>query len=475
MAGGVNPFGFSGGVIPQAVRPPKRGPQDLPSAPFGFAPPPSKWEQTKDILAPYVTGPWNAMTGLMDTPLHVLLGGGTQEQQEQAVANSFNTAGSFAGASSVVTKPRNALNMGFRVFHGSPHDFPPVRLIEMPDGQRLYQNMGELADTPQGAKIIQEYPMGRFDLSKIGTGEGAQAYGHGLYFAGHEPVAKGYRDALSEGVTFQGKRSHENDGSPEWYAANHVMELMRAGLSPEQAMAETRNRFLNSANEIDLENGSVAVRAANVQRYRMQNAISEAVDELSPADFSNNPGKMYEVEINADPDAFLDWDKPLSEQPEAVRTALKKLDIATGSMSAKDRVETLEAAMAGDPRLSHLLKRDSINITGDTVYRGMSDSLGATDWPVTADSATRAQYRSKGATNASQALREAGIPGIKYLDAGSRGAGDGTRNYVVFDDKLVSIVKKYGIAGASAMLGYNILDGMDPAQAEELQRIEGNQ
>ena len=34
----------------------------------------------------------------------------------------------------------------------------------------------------------------RFDLSKIGTGEGAQAYGHGLYFAENEGVAKGYRD-----------------------------------------------------------------------------------------------------------------------------------------------------------------------------------------------------------------------------------------------------------------------------------------
>ncbi len=39
----------------------------------------------------------------------------------------------------------------------------------------------------------------RFDLSKIGTGEGAQAYGHGLYFAENEGVAKGYRDTLSAG------------------------------------------------------------------------------------------------------------------------------------------------------------------------------------------------------------------------------------------------------------------------------------
>jgi hypothetical protein len=40
-------------------------------------------------------------------------------------------------------------------------------------------------------------------------------------------------------------------------------------------------------------------------------------------------------------------------------------------------------------------------------------------------------------------LMERGIPGIKYLDAGSRGTSDATRNFVVFDEKLISIVKKY--------------------------------
>ena len=37
-------------------------------------------------------------------------------------------------------------------------------------------------------------------MSRIGTGEGAQAYGHGLYFAGNEGVARSYRDALSSEV-----------------------------------------------------------------------------------------------------------------------------------------------------------------------------------------------------------------------------------------------------------------------------------
>lgn len=51
---------------------------------------------------------------------------------------------------------------GIRAFHGSPHDFD------------------------------------RFSLESIGTGEGAQAYGHGLYFAENEAVARGYRDQISK-------------------------------------------------------------------------------------------------------------------------------------------------------------------------------------------------------------------------------------------------------------------------------------
>ena len=39
---------------------------------------------------------------------------------------------------------------------------------------------------------------------------------------------------------------------------------------------------------------------------------------------------------------------------------------------------------------------------------------------------------------------EAGIPGIKYLDQGSRAGGEGTRNFVIFSDKDVEIVKPDG-------------------------------
>jgi hypothetical protein len=47
-----------------------------------------------------------------------------------------------------------------------------------------------------------------------------------------------------------------------------------------------------------------------------------------------------------------------------------------------------------------------------------------------------------GGAAASSALRKAGIPGIRYLDAGSRGAGEGTRNFVVFDPSILKILKR---------------------------------
>ncbi len=45
---------------------------------------------------------------------------------------------------------------------------------------------------------------------------------------------------------------------------------------------------------------------------------------------------------------------------------------------------------------------------------------------------------------ASEILKRKVIPGITYLDAGSRASGQGTRNYVTFDDALVELLKRNG-------------------------------
>ena len=57
----------------------------------------------------------------------------------------------------------------------------------------------------------------------------------------------------------------------------------------------------------------------------------------------------------------------------------------------------------------------------------------------------------------SEKLLEQGIPGIKYRAAGSRGANvdaaDAEMNYVIFDDKMIKILEKYGIVGPVAITG----------------------
>ena len=75
---------------------------------------------------------------------------------------------------------------------------------------------------------------------------------------------------------------------------------------------------------------------------------------------------------------------------------------------------------------------------------------------------------SQALTAASKALSEAGIPGIKYLDGGSRDAGDGTRNFVVFNDKHVQITHKNGKL-VNAEIRQGVLDhaaGLPPQQPE---------
>jgi len=147
-----------------------------------------------------------------------------------------------------------------------------------------------------------------------------------------------------------------------------------------------------------------------------------------------NQGKMYEVNINANPEDFLDWDRPLSEQSQAVQ------DFANA-------------------RWQQIYGRNpDPSIEGEYIAKMASPQHGIDDlkWLDTSPAADQAAR-----------LREAGIPGIRYLDAGSRGAGDGSRNYVVFDENIINIVRKYGIAAAAIMLG---MSQADLAQAMERQR-----
>lgn len=349
---------------------------------------------------------------------------------------------------------------GIRAYQGSPHNFAAERLVRMPDGSTQYivGKPDVLPDVPAGAEVLQDFPLGRMRMDKLGTGEGVQAYGPGLYTAQNEGIARHYRDMLATpGTASLITRASPDAHIPHGSKIREIAASLGDGLgqTPEEFKSSIVNRLRNPS-----ENAGQYERE---QLNMIADELEAGLWDVKPSTMGDK-GSMYEVNINADPKAFLDWDKPLGQQPESVRSAFASLGIP----------ERLAPVM------------------GENAYRALEDQSGSIDWPVGASLVERNAARKTAAENARQKLLDAGIPGIKYLDEGSRNQAlepyynivresdnvvvqqkmarsekpevpegfkvegpidERTRNFVVFDDKLISIVRKYGIAGAAVMLG----------------------
>lgn len=226
----------------------------------------------------------------------------------------------------------------------------------------------------------------RFDLSKIGTGEGNQAYGHGSYIAENENVARGYRDALKT-------KPLATSTAPMTNAHRIAGELY------------------------DSWRGDLNGALDDAKFYDNSREVIAALRKIG----ANPPtGHMYEVAIHARPDEFLDWDKPLDENHPARKVLYDAARPVSEGVYGDVRSKAMEA----------LRQSRNPNLTGEGLHHQISRILD-------------------GPANAAAALAEAGIPGIRYLDAGSRGAGDGTRNYVVFHPKHMEIKRRYAEGGAA--------------------------
>lgn len=246
----------------------------------------------------------------------------------------------------------NFAPVGMHVWHGSPHKFD------------------------------------RFDSSKIGTGEGAQAYGHGLYLAESPEVAQSYRAAVSAD---KGKAFGLDDGPTKGIAT------LIAGRG-EKGEALARKAYASLGDQLE---PTIA-------------AAKHAVDDAS---------SLYKVDLPDDAIAkMLDWDKPLSQQAPEVQAAWDKF---LSSKAGQKYARQLGGA-------SNLTKSATGGeLTGESLMKNL---MGANE--------AKENYRAL----ASDYLRNQGIPGIRYLDGGSRGTGAGTSNFVVFpgNEGLLSILERNG-------------------------------
>lgn len=236
----------------------------------------------------------------------------------------------------------------------------------------------------------------------IGTGEGVQAYGHGLYFAESPTVAKQYQKQLA-GDVFEVADGKIFD--PSSLKHLNVRNAVRKG---DLAAA------IKKAKDI-AESGSPVASAAKSDLEVLSKL--QARGGIKPA-----KGKLYTVDI---PDEqvgkMLDWDKPLKDQDPTVRAAFEKVLEKDGWGNF---LKAVKAADAGD--------KNALKNAG----------YGPFDYPGAAGGIYETVASEVGAKKLSEMMRDAGIPGIKYFDAGSRTAGDGTRNIVLFDPKHAKIVKK---------------------------------
>ena len=161
------------------------------------------------------------------------------------------------------------------------------------------------------------FPHGRPRLDKIGTGEGAQAYGFGWYSAEARDVGAGYQKTLA------------------FRAFDIAQEAEKRGLP---INAGARGEIVRQA-----ATDRTPQEAAKYVQYANSAARSIPVNDLARfiADYREaSRGSLYQLDI---PDAtlpfLLDWDKPLSEQTKEVRDALG-VDSATSAISAVARAAT---------------------------------------------------------------------------------------------------------------------------------------
>lgn len=293
--------------------------------------------------------------------------------------------------------------------------------------QWIEQGMNLAGMAPVGGLIGQTVYHGsphkfdKFDMSKIGTGEGAQAYGHGLYFAESPDVAKSYLKAGGGGkqltVTLPNNQSLYGDQITD--NGLEAIKYLERG-------AQDAGQFKHNT-------------AYYAKRYTQDPDVQKLIDEWKDAKVGyKDHSTFYKVDI---PDEsiprMLDWDKPLSEQSPEVQAALEKLGFTSPWEVVSDTGHALprsyksqQEALLDAQKMGGSIQQRAGTHKGSSIYSGLLND------EVTGASLSPSQISEK--------LNNSGIPGIRYLDGSSRNAGQGTSNFVLFDDQLPRITEING-------------------------------
>jgi hypothetical protein len=261
----------------------------------------------------------------------------------------------------------------------------------------------------------------KFSTDHMGSGEGAQAFGWGLYFAGKRGVAEHYREAVT-------KARHKN--SPELSASslelqNAITAVDNLGFDSVQAALITYKRHPDS---FDL---------TPAERQRLDDALASHAAVIER--INSETGQLYEVEI-PDDDKMLDFNKEWSGQSAEVKAALN----AAGVLKRyKDNLSDFGTPMATRNK----------KMRGENIYAFLSHELG-------------------GDKAASQYLDSLGVPGMKYKGGTIAGVTSAGHNYVLFHGDHAEVKSTYYQPGDAGPFGPISTDFHHDAQGAITHLIE---
>ena len=238
---------------------------------------------------------------------------------------------------------------------------------------------------------------GGFSLEKIGSGEGAQVHGHGLYYTATFNIADiRYRKRLLE---------HSNNPVAlaqnllAWKTKKEALKEIRGRLDMYKDIIKYSNEAIKSGIEIEKNKGIVEYNESLLKAYKEAGKLIETKSQKQIEKIQ--PGQVYEVDIPENP-YLIDEQGSYEQQPEIVKRVFDKISKEFG-------VKTSGEIQVGANKQA---------ITGKYVYNHLSDKLGSQK-------------------NASEWLEKNGVKGITYV-----GQQDG-RCFVIFNPDDVKVIQKF--------------------------------
>ncbi len=343
----------------------------------------------------------------------------------------------------------------------------------------LAKNVFELSNEEIEAKLVElgvdaniakqavvyhgsPYSFDRFTTAAMGTGEGAQAFGWGLYFTDLESIARNYANTLAK-VTVK--------GDTKGYSSSDIRDAISSvELSgSKQKSIENLKKTVEETEKILQENPN---KIFEKKRLEATNKLIEVLKNLDIVVDRN----LYKVTLHKGKEAgeynWLEWDTQVSKEAKEKFSSIIKNENLNGEihnikLSDKYDVESFDGGKTwkvGDT--TKIGEEDEFIATFKDKNEADKEAykLNFTESSITGKDLYESLAKQIGQKEASLFLLEAGIDGIKYpAESIARGATSDTArgfNYVVFDENAITIeeqiqFQKEGIGLTTAGFTHN--------------------